>query len=319
MSRKRAFKRMALAAVAAVTTLAVLLFALDRGRDGESIPTPDDEPAIDARAILSPPDVLFGDTVRAIVEVTLDRNRVDPDSVRVQADFTPWQPGADVERLRRDGKTTTYLRMTYVLRCVVASCISTDPTAVQDFAQARVTYTAREGTASSGRGSVQVPWPQLLVGSRYSSGTAQGSGASAPQLRADLLSLPAVTYGVGPSFLFALLLAGSSVLAIAGAALVYLVLPRRASPPGPNADKPPEPVLTPLERALVLLQDPARADGAADQRRALELVAAGLVERGDMKLAQAARALAWSEPVPGVEETGGLAARARSLFQEELA
>ena len=318
MSRKRALTRLALAAVAVVTTLAVILFALDRGRDGESIPTLDDEPAIDARATLSPSDVLFGDTVRAMVEVTLDRNRVDPDSVRVQADFTPWQPVADAERLRRDGKTTTYLRLTYVLRCVVASCISTDTTAVQDFTQAQVTYTVREGTASSRRGSVKVLWPQLTVGSRYSSSVTQGSGASAPQLRADLLSLPAVTYRVRPGVLLALLLAGSGVLAIAGGALVYLALPRRAWP-GPNADVPPEQVLTPLERALVLLQDPARANGAADQRRALELVAAALVERGDMELAQAARALAWSEPVPGVEETAGLAARARSSFREELA
>jgi hypothetical protein len=67
-----------------------------------------------------------------------------------------------------------------------------------------------------------------------------------------------------------------------------------------------------------LLEDSARVDGAADQRRALELVATVLVERGDMNLAQAARALAWSKPVPRVGETNGLAVRARSALGEEL-
>lgn len=315
MSRDRVLVGVALAVVAGLSALVVVLFALDRGGAGES-PTAEDEPAIEARAVLSPRSVFFGDTVTALVEVTLDRNFVDPDSVRVQVDFSPWKPVANPERLRRDGKTTTYLRTTFVLRCLASFCTSTSDTAVEDFAQARVTYTAREGTGSSGRSSFPVPWPQLVVGSRYAASAAQSSGAPASRWRADLLSLPAVTYSVGPGLLFALLLAGGILLAIAGGAFAYLVMPRRAPPRAPKA--PPEPVLTPLERALALLEDSARVDGAADQRRALELVAEGLVDRGDMKLAQTARALAWSEPVPGVEETSGLAARARSALGEEL-
>jgi len=47
-------------------------------------------------------------------------------------------------------------------------------------------------------------------------------------------------------------------------------------------------------------------------------VAWELVERGDLQLAQAARALAWSPPVPAIDKTSGLAVRARSVLGEEL-
>jgi len=324
VNRDRLPKGAALVVFAGLTALVVVLFAWDRGGGGESISTTEDAPAIEARADLAPRKVLFGDPVRALVEVTLDRNRVDPDSVRVRADFSPWRQIAKPERLRRDGETTTSLRMTYVLRCLTSGCVSTDEAAVLNetaeltFGQARVTYTAAEGAGRTGRASLQVPWPRLFVRARYSQRDAQSAGASATGWRADLLSLPAVTYSVAPGLLLALLLAAGTLLAIAAGRFAYLVRPRRAPPARPKADGPPEPVLTPLERALALLEDPARVDGAGDQRRALELVAAGLVECGDVKLGQAARTLAWSEPVPGVEQTSGLAARARSVLGQEL-
>lgn len=318
MSRDRVLVRVALAVVAGLTALVFVLVTWDRGGKGELTPT-EGAPAIEARTDLSPRSVFFGDTVTALVEVTLDRNRVDPDSVRVQTDFSPWKPVASPER-RRDAETITYLRMSFVLRCLTSSCISTDASAVlldkaiQTFGQARVTYAAPEGAVSSDRGSLQVPWPRLLIGARYSARAAQSSGPSSGGWRADLLSLPAVTYAVTPGLLFALLLAAGTLLGSAAGAFAYLVRPRRGSPTRPRADGPPEPVLTPLERAFALLEDSARVDGAGDQRRALELVAAALAERGDMKLALASRALAWSEPVPGVRETNGLAVRARSAL-----
>jgi hypothetical protein len=70
-------------------------------------------------------------------------------------------------------------------------------------------------------------------------------------------------------------------------------------------------VLTPLEQALAVLEDPAAANGAADRRRALELVAAELAGRGNDDLAYAARRLAWSRQVPAVASTTPLAEQAR--------
>ena len=324
MSLARRPRGAAFAVVAVLTALGVVLFVWDGGGGGEPTPTREDARAIQARADLAPRKVLFGDTVTAFVEVTLDRNRVDPGSVRVRADFSPWRHVAIPKLVRRDGETTTALRMTYLLRCVTSACISTDEaavlneTSVQTFGQARVTYAAREGAWSGGRTSLQAPWPRLNVDARYSQRDAQSAGASATGWRADLLSMPAVTYGMTPGLLFALLLAAGTLLTIAAGVFAYAARIRRAPPVSPQADGPPGPVLTPLELALELLETSARVDGATDQRRALELVAAALAERGDTKLAHASRVLAWSKPLPGVRETNGLAARARSALGQEL-
>ena len=61
-----------------------------------------------------------------------------------------------------------------------------------------------------------------------------------------------------------------------------------------------------------------RVNGAADQRRALELVAEELERAawGDPTLANTARALAWSEAVPPVDQTSELAARVRAVLDD---
>jgi hypothetical protein len=306
VSRERALVVGGLAGIAALSALVVGILAWGGGRETEPTPRAEDEPAIEARGVLVPEVALFGDTVRARVEVTLDRSSVDPDSVRIQAGFTPWEPVGNPVRARRDAEGTTYIQSTFVLRCVVQSCISTADRSVQDFPQAHVTYTTREGVGTTGRQTLPVQWPSLVVGSR----SVDGQGAN--RWRAELLSLPAVSYRFGPGLLLALLLAGGLLLAGASGALLYRAFPRPADEP--KADVPPVRILTPLERAFELLEDPARVDGAVNQRRALEFVATMLAERGDVQLAQAARALAWSQPLPAVERTSGLSARARSAL-----
>ena len=89
--------------------------------------------------------------------------------------------------------------------------------------------------------------------------------------------------------------------------------------PEPEPELPPAPPLSPLEQALILLEQSIRVDGAADQRRALELVAEELelADWGDRDLARTARALAWSEGVPPANETTRLAARVRTALPRE--
>ncbi len=78
---------------------------------------------IQAEATLSPAVALFGDTVLAHVDVLLNRTRVDPDSVRVAADFAPFEIVGPPRRLRRDAGDTTYLSRTFVLRCLSGTCV----------------------------------------------------------------------------------------------------------------------------------------------------------------------------------------------------
>ena len=308
MSVRPARLAMLLALGAAALALAAASAALAQ----QDVPG-DELPAIEATARIVPRTALFGDTISAIVDVTLDRERVDPASVRVAAEFTPWELVGPPERSRRDAGTATYLRTTYRIRCLTGACLPNADSTATDFEPARVTY-SRTGKDASPR-RLAVEWPLALVYSRFAVSIQEGSRGPASPWRADLVSMPAVSYRMAPGLMLAGLLAAAGLLAVTGVALAYAARPRRAPVVEPEPEPVPEPVLGPLELALALLEDPVRANGAADQRRALELVAEELEERGEREIARTARTLAWSEDVPPVTETTGLAARVREAIE----
>jgi hypothetical protein len=305
-------RKLILGGIALAAVLAVAIFAWGREPSGDSAP---EKPPLEARADMEPRRLFFGDNVTAVIEVQLDPDRVDADSVRLRADFSPWQQVGDARRVRVDGDTTA-MSTTFVLRCLTLPCISPDEDVIDhNFPPARVTYTTRGGTGADRPVSVSAPWPRLELRARYSSRIAQSATGTGWQ--ADLVSLPELTFGVAPIVLIGLLLGAGALLAVVAVLLVRRVLPRRVSPTSPPPAPPPEPRLTPLERALALLEDPTRVNGTGDQRRALELVAAVLIEHGATSLGLTARSLAWSAPVPRVEETSRVAKRARSTLSEE--
>ena len=318
MSRTGVLRVVGLAAIAIVTALAVVAIARDRGGESVLVPSAQGSPGIDAHATLTPRIIFFGDRMQALFDVTLDRTRVDPDSVRVAAELSPWEI-LGTRRERRDAGTTTHLRWTYDLRCLTGPCVPAGATAPLEFAPARVTY-AVPGESNAARRSLDVQIPLLVVYSRFSAAGFEGTNDAVSPWRMDVLTLPAVSYLVSPNVAVVLLLAGSVILLAAAGLLVYLAWPRRAPAPAPEPEPEPEPLpsLTPLEQALALLEETVRADGAGDQRRALELVAEELDEWGDADLAGAARVLAWSVGVPRVEQTTALAARVRAELEQAL-
>ncbi len=161
-------------------------------------------------------------------------------------------------------------------------------------------------------------WPLLVVFSRFAAvGFEDAQNAEAPW-RADLVSLPALSYRVSPPLLVGILLSLSLLLVVGAAALAYTAWPRREPEPEPEPEPEALPSLTPLEQALALLEESARVDGAGEQRRALELVAEELDAYGDPDLAGKARVLAWSPDVPGIEQTNALAAQVREELEQEL-
>jgi len=259
--------------------------------------------AVEAHAVLSPQIVLFGDTLTARVDVTVDPARVDPDSVRVRTDFEPWEHVEPLRRVRKDGRGTAYVSFTFALRCLTSPCVPPRDVAPRDFPAALVTF--------AGDGRLEVEWPRLVVHSRIPDRAAQFPW------QADVVSLPAVSYRLPPAVLLGLLLGGAVLLTLVGGVLACRARPPRRVAPEPLPAPPPEPPLPPLERALVLLEDPHPQDGTADRRRALELVADALAGR-DEGLAANARALAWSEHDPPPSETTGLAARARTALRPLL-
>jgi hypothetical protein len=309
--RNRLLTGVALAVTAALTALLL-------------VPAPSSQPppvpAITAQAVIAPRIVLFGDTVRARVDVVLDRSRIDPESIQVAPAFSPWEIVAGPEQARRDAGPVTYLRTTYVLRCLSSPCVPPGQSMQLEFDPARLTYASPRGDRpQAARRVLRVDWPVLAVYSRFASASFEGRAALATPWRAELLTFPAASHRAPPGVVLALLLAGAALFAVAGAVLVYVVWPRRVPIASPEPAPPPPPRLTPLQQALALLEDAARTDGAEYRRRSLELVAEALAEWGDEDLARSARILAWSEVEPAVEETAGLAARVRATLEEEIA
>ena len=157
--------------------------------------------------------------------------------------------------------------------------------------------------------------------SRFTAGEHVTRIPSQPPWRADVLTLPAVCYGVSPGApASALLLGGAASSRLGGLALAFV--PGRAGcrrlRRSRHRRRLPRPRLSPLEQALVLLELSIRTNGAADQRRALEQVAEQLelADWGDERLAHEAKVLAWSPDAPPIEKTTSLAARVRSALPE---
>ena len=81
-----------------------------------------EEPIV-GTALLTPEQHLFGDAVRARVELIVDSERVDPDSVEIGANFDPYRELRPVEATRSQDGTITKLRYDYVLGCLVSQCL----------------------------------------------------------------------------------------------------------------------------------------------------------------------------------------------------
>jgi hypothetical protein len=304
----------ALAGVAGIAALVVVVVA---GRGGGSLPAPAFTPGgqrFQAAASLSPRSALFGDTITAWIDLTFDHSRFDPANVRITTSFAPWTAIGGPKIAREDAGSTTFMRTTYTLRCLVAICVPSHELTRYDFKPARILYVTPVGE-STNRVSIAAQWPELVLHSRLDGSTnAQRDPLAAPW-RADIVSLPAVTYRVSPGRLAAGLVGlGSLFLALAGV-IVYRARPRRGPPP-PPPPPPPAPRLAPLEQALLLLETTATADGVEERRRSLELVADELATLEEHDLERGARQLAWSEEDPEPEATRALAATVRAYVEE---
>jgi hypothetical protein len=297
---------LAIVVAVVVAVVVVVVFSLRGGGNDLSRGEP-----IRARSLLTPRAVLFGDALTAQLEVVSDTHRVDPTSVRIDARFGRFRPVAPPTVRRREIRGADYLSWTATLLCLELECLPAGKgqTRVR-LGPARVTYSLREDDVKKAR-TIVVRWPAALVQSRVDAAElAARDPRGEPPWRADLASLPAVTYRASPTLVAALLFGLGAVLV--GSALALLspvllpLLRRRRDDDGPR--------LPPLEQALELLErGGASADALQERREALELVAAELARRGEHELELAARRLAWSEDPPPQEHTVALAQSVRRL------
>ena len=294
-------------AAAVVAAFAIVLVSWDRGGAEEATAGSDDP--IAATGTFAPRAVLFGDTVTATLDVTVDKTVFDPDEVEVEADFGNWKPVASARTSREDSGDTAYLRTTYVLRCLTRLCVPARDTEQIEFEPSQIWYAALVGGGNQ-RLTVDAEWPMLVVHTRAGTDTDERRDLLAAPWRADLLTLPLFSYRISPGLLLALLVLGGIALVGLAGVLVYRAIPDRTPPPEPEPE--PIPVATLLEQELAFLEAPASSNGAPERRRALELVADEVESWGDTSLATTARSLAWSEHAPESATTKAFAAELRN-------
>lgn len=262
-----------------------------------STPTLARDERISASAVISPRSHMFGDPVTARLDLVFSRIFIQPASVHVEASFKPYVVASST-RTRSDHGTTTRLTYLYGLTCLTQACLPLNERTTK-LRAAVVSYSV---PGFGGPSHSNVAWPTVTVAARLGPADRRH-----PVFRAAVRPLPGPTYRIRPTLFAALSLAGALLLVLVAAALFVPALPRSLGLRRPGWLRRRTCPLTGLEQALARVRAAAGANGAGDERRALEQLAVELAVSGEDGLARDARRLAWSPERPheeGVHDLG---------------
>jgi hypothetical protein len=303
--------------VAAAAAVVVLTFVGRRGELAKAPYLPPGTP-IAADAMLTPQSHLFGELIHVRIDAVVDHRRVDPDRLRVQSHWAPYQAVAPLRRTRTDVGSFSRVRWDGDLQCVIVDCAPAVGSAIRKKLNPSLIVYAGSPKPFE---PLKVTWPEVNLFSRLDPIDLQRRAAVVsrrtgniqlrallPPWRVTTSPLGATAFRFSPSTVFwtALVLALLSVLA--ASRLLRPWLPQLGL-----FRRPPEP--SRLERALVAV-DRARGGLSADERKALELLADELRRTGRGELAWTATELAWSTASPAPAETGALTAEVRRDLAE---
>jgi hypothetical protein len=293
----RTHARLILGALLAVAVGVVAIVLLFRAAGPAPEPMPASADGMAVRATNAPKSYLFGDQMRARLEILVDRNVFDPGKIEVDAQFAPFAiVGGEPRRERRDFGDLTRLRYEYVLECLTIDCVPESIERPIQFAPAVVSHDKTQ--------IEQASWPGFPIVARVR----ETSITSVPG--SDWRASPVVRqaeYRLHPTLLVGLLGVGG-ILLLALSALFAVMGSTGLSSRWRRLR------LTPLERALAGLDRANVAGVEYDQRLALDRLADELRTRGAGDLAVTARRLAWAEDVPAAERTAPLSAGVRELL-----
>jgi hypothetical protein len=289
------------AAVVAVAIAAVILAFILRERSKTATP----RQAISGQTFLSRSAALFADPLKARIELLVDRNRVDPARVGFNPKFDPYVRIGIARLERHDTGSLTRLTYTADLACTTYACLpSFFGTRVQ-FTPAKVFYSQR----GRPRRTLELPWFAFTLEPRTSEKDLNNADPFVQPAWRATTEPEAVSYGISPDLLRALLFVGSGLLFLcalaAFAAFVRAVAGRLRLP-----------TATPLERAVALVEKAAAREDQPAKRKALELLSRELTHSGEGDLALAARELAWGEATPVPAATQPLTLDVRRLIAE---
>ncbi|MBM2821365.1 MAG: hypothetical protein HW413_111 [Thermoleophilia bacterium] len=301
-----------------VLALGALLLAGCGGSD--TAPALPEGKASAVKGSLKPSVHLFAEPVVARIDVVVDRGRIDPRNIRLDAPFKPYQLIGEASVARRDVGRFTHLRYELKLRCLGADCIprtfegeitvsqvpglpallsgqQRDEKRTYRFPATKVLYDDDAGLEPKVLG--RITWPPLRSLSRINWSDSSVVGLGFP-FESNVTPVSEPSFRAPPALLGAGLLGGALALLVLPAGLLVRYRRRR---PGRDQEAAPEP--TPLERALALVEWARGRSDAGERRGALEALAFELqAERGE--LADRAREQAWSRVPPSPDEMAEL-------------
>ena len=266
----------------------------DEKPSGAGFPVGDD--GIAARASLSDRTELFGSPLRARLDLLVDREVLDPDKVRVDAKFTPFDKVDEPTTTRTDYDRYTRLRYVYELECLKTVCVPETLTKPLDLPDSVVRH--------DGVPVEVVKWPRGhdRVAVRGAHGRPQRPDRAAA-LRPAVARDAAAAGGHVPRRPDDDHRALRRARARAARRVPLLRpegVPGRAARLPPPAAREADAARTRPRRARA----GARAGIEREQRLALDKLAHELSSGGQSALAGDARRLAWEEDVPDAERTG---------------
>lgn len=244
---------------------------------------------------ISPGPAFFGDLLTARVEVLVDSARVDPASVRLEADFVPYAATGGPLRSSSGSGDTVALGYRFSISCLSAECVPGP--AIRRVVLPVVVVRARQ---RDGREiAIRSPWPRVALAPRVDDAELR----TTPLGWRNQLAVPAVSYRVAPGELLALLLACAAALGVGALALVGAEYARMTRMRHTRASAPSR-----LGLALTLARESMRRN-PDDRRKALALLARALGGKDSDadRLAAAAEQLAWSRGRPDPDRVGALA------------
>ena len=300
MIDRRHFAILAAGAVLVLALLGALAWRVwEPGEEG-SLAEP-----IAVNATLSPQQHMFGDPVLARIEVVLDAERVDPDSVKVRASFAPYRQLQPPTDSRSAAGPITRLRFDYRLACLTYSCLP-NPRKRFELKNAAVEYNTRGG---GGVRTEEIDWPTLTASGRISRARFYEA-----QTRAEFRELQPPAYRVSPRLVEVIGLLLALIFAAAAVILILRLLPlaRIAERLGLRTVD----TRTQLERALARVQETSTPERADEGRRALERLAHELRKARNPELAGAASELAWSRQFPADGRLTRLSGEVERLISE---
>ncbi len=243
---------------------------------------------------VSPRPAFFGDLLTARTEVLVDATRIDPNSVRLEAEFFPYtEARAPLRSSSRSGPVVA-LGYRFPISCLSADCVPGPGIRRVVLPLLVVRARLRNGHETV----VRKTWPQIALAPRVD----QTALRTSPLGWRRQLALPPVSYRAAPGTLL-VLLACAAALALGALAILAVEYARWTRLRDTRAG-----ALSRVGLALALARESMRRN-PDDRRKALALLArvlAGKDPDAD-RLAAAAEELAWSRGRPDPDRVGALA------------